>query len=109
MNEAWWARHREFIAEAHSRPEALIGPRESGHRMLLSQAVPGADLECQFSLQDASMRVSVSVLTLDGQQPSRDTFAWTVLSALAGDVDSSADVDNRVTITLHKQRSGTAQ
>jgi serine/threonine-protein kinase RsbW len=77
--------------------------------MLLSQAVPGADLECEFSLQDASMRVSVSVLTLDGQEPSRDTFAWTVLSALAGDVDSSADVDNRVTITLHKQRSGTSQ
>ena len=77
--------------------------------MLLSQAVPGADLECAFSLQDTSMRVSVSVLTLDGQEPSRDTFAWTVLSALAGDVDSHADVDNRVTITLHKQRSGTSQ
>ena len=77
--------------------------------MLLSQAGPGADLECQFSLQGASMRVSVSVLTLDGQEPSRDTFAWTVLSALAGDVDSDAGVDNRVTITLHKQRSGTSQ
>lgn len=77
--------------------------------MLLSQALPGADLECEFALQDASMRVSVSVLTLDGQEPSRDTFAWTVLSALAGDVDSNAGVDNRVTITLHKQRSGTSQ
>jgi len=77
--------------------------------MLLSQAVPGADLECEFSLRGNSMRVSVSVLTLDGQEPSRDTFAWTVLSALAGDVDSSAGVDNRVTITLHKQRSGTSQ
>ena len=77
--------------------------------MLLSQAVPGADLECEFSLRGTSMRVSVSVLTLDGQEPSRDTFAWTVLSALAGDVDSSAGVDNRVTITLHKQRSGTSQ
>ena len=77
--------------------------------MLLSQAVPGADLECDFSLRGNSMRVSVSVLTLDGQEPSRDTFAWTVLSALAGDVDSFAGVDNRVTITLHKQRSGTSQ
>ena len=77
--------------------------------MLLSQAVPGADLECEFSLRGNSMRVSVSVLTLDGQEPSRDTFAWTVLSALAGDVDSFAGVDNRVTITLHKQRSGTSQ
>ena len=77
--------------------------------MLLSQALPGGDLECQFALQDTSMRVSVSVLTLDGQEPSRDTFAWTVLSALAGDVDSSTDVDNRVTITLNKQRSGSSQ
>lgn len=76
--------------------------------MLLSQAVPGADLECAFALEAESMRVAVSVLTQDGQEPSRDTFAWTVLSALAGDVDSRADVDNRVTITLHKSRSGNA-
>ena len=74
--------------------------------MLLTQAVPGADLECQFALEADSMRVAVSVLTLDGQQPSRDTFAWTVLSALAGAVDSSGDVDNRVTITLLKRRTG---
>jgi serine/threonine-protein kinase RsbW len=77
--------------------------------MLLTQAVPGADLECQFALGSDSMRISVSVLTQDGQQPSRDTFAWTVLSALAGEVDSSADVENRVTIALLKRRGGTAQ
>src|SRR5947209_9019890 len=75
--------------------------------MLLAQALPGADLDCEFKLDDASIKVAVSVLTVDGQQPSRDTFAWTVLSALAGAVDSSADVDNRVTITLLKRRSGT--
>jgi serine/threonine-protein kinase RsbW len=74
--------------------------------MLLTQAVAGADLECQFALEADSIRVGVSVLTTDGQQPSRDTFAWTVLSALAGEVDSSADVDNRITITLLKHRSG---
>jgi serine/threonine-protein kinase RsbW len=74
--------------------------------MLLAQAVPGADLECAFELDDAAMRVSVSVLTRDGQEPSRDTFAWTVLSALAGQVNSRADVDNRVTIELVKQRTG---
>src|SRR5437763_825492 len=77
--------------------------------MLLAQAVPGADLDCTFTLSGDSIRVSVSVLTLDGQQPSRDTFAWTVLSALAGEVDSEADVDDRVTITLLKRRSGTAR
>ena len=77
--------------------------------MLLTQAVPGADLECRFALESDSMRVGVSVLTLDGQEPSRDTFAWTVLAALAGEVDSTAGVDNRVTITLLKRRSGTSR
>jgi serine/threonine-protein kinase RsbW len=77
--------------------------------MLLTQALPGADLECRFALESDSMRVGVSVLTLDGQEPSRDTFAWTVLAALAGEVDSSAGVDNRVTITLLKRRSGSSR
>jgi serine/threonine-protein kinase RsbW len=77
--------------------------------MLLTQAVPGADLECQFALQSDNMRISVSVLTQDGEEPSRETFAWTVLSALAGEVDSRSEVDNRVTITLTKQRSGTTK
>ena len=77
--------------------------------MLLTQAVPGADLECTFGLDGDSMRIAVAVLTVDGIEPSRDTFAWTVLSALAGDVDSAADGANRVTITLLKRRSGTAR
>src|ERR1700733_4297244 len=66
--------------------------------MLLPQAQPNAEITCEFVLDDGSIDVGVSVLTVDGQQPSRDTFAWTVLSALAGDVDSSADGDRRVTI-----------
>ena len=73
--------------------------------MLLSSAVPGADLECEFELSTDAIRVSVTVLTLDGQAPSRDTFAWTVLSALAGGVDSSVDSDSRVTIELQKRRA----
>src|SRR5437763_10149562 len=56
--------------------------------MLLANAVGGADLECEFELQPDLIRVSVSVLTTDGRPPPRDTFAWTVLSALAGQVDS---------------------
>jgi serine/threonine-protein kinase RsbW len=74
--------------------------------MLLPQARPDADLRCEFVVEQTSILVAVSVLTIDGQQPSRDTFAWTVLSALAGDVDSSADADRRVTITLRKHGSG---
>ena len=72
--------------------------------MLLAQAVPGVDLECEFELAADTITVSVSVMTLDGQQPSRDTFAWTVLSALAGEVDSRVDTENRVTIELQKRR-----
>ncbi|HWG61551.1 MAG TPA: anti-sigma factor [Streptosporangiaceae bacterium] len=82
--------------------------------MLLPQAVPGAEVRCEFELHGASevnrgaITVSVSVYTRDGEEPSRDTFAWTVLSALAGEVESSSDVDNRVTITLHKAGSGSS-
>ena len=73
--------------------------------MLLTQAVAGADLECTFELTPDAIAVAVSVLTVDGEQPSRDTFAWTVLTALAGEVDSSVDGDNRVTLSLRKHRA----
>jgi len=73
--------------------------------MLLPQAVPGADLECRFELTDDVIDVRVGVLTLDGQQPSRDTFAWTVLTALAGEVDSTVEPDDRVVLTLRKHRA----
>jgi serine/threonine-protein kinase RsbW len=72
--------------------------------MLLAQAVPGADLECSFELTGDAIAVAVTVLTLSGEQPSRDTFAWTVLTALAGEVDSSVDAEERVTISLRKRR-----
>jgi len=72
--------------------------------MLLVQAVPGADLECSFELTSDAIRVTVTVPTLDGKQPSRDTFAWTVLTALAGEVDSSVDADRLVTLVLRKRR-----
>jgi serine/threonine-protein kinase RsbW len=73
--------------------------------MLLVQAIGGADLECRFELTADAITVAVSVLTSDGEQPSRDTFAWTVLTALAGEVDSAVDADNRVTLTLHKRKA----
>jgi len=75
--------------------------------MLLAQAVPGTDLTCEFELTDDAMSIGVSVLTVDGRQPSRDTFAWTVLSSLAGDVDAEVGVDDRVTVVLQKRRGQT--
>jgi serine/threonine-protein kinase RsbW len=76
--------------------------------MLLAQAVPGTDLTSEFELNDDAMSISVSVLTVDGLEPSRDTFAWTVLSSLAGDVDASVGVDDRVTIVMNKRRGKTS-
>ena len=72
--------------------------------MLLSQAIPGTNLECAFDLGAEDMTITVSVTAAEPQVPARDTFAWTVLSALAGEVDSSADVENKVTISLTKHR-----
>jgi serine/threonine-protein kinase RsbW len=72
--------------------------------MLLAQAVPGTDLECEFELTGDAMRIAVSVLTVDGREPSRDTFAWTVLSSLAGDVDAYVGADDKVSVVLQKHR-----
>jgi serine/threonine-protein kinase RsbW len=73
--------------------------------LLLLSAVPGADLDCEFELADDELRVTVSVQTLDGAKPERDSFAWTVLSALAGEVDSRVDAQSRVSIDLVKRRA----
>jgi serine/threonine-protein kinase RsbW len=74
--------------------------------ILLQQAVPGSILSCEFRLIGDSLRVTVSAPTTDGKAPERDTFAWTVLSALAGEVDSFVAEDNTVSISLHKKRGG---
>lgn len=72
--------------------------------MLLAVAVPDAALRCRFTLGADSLRVAVTAPTVDGRAPARDTFAWTVLSALAGDVEASVDSDAHLTISLHKTR-----
>ena len=75
--------------------------------MLLPRAAEGAALECTFELKPAELDIAVSLATNDGVLPSRDTFAWTVLTALAGEVDATAD-GPVVTITMAK-RSSTAE
>ncbi|HVB42446.1 MAG TPA: anti-sigma factor [Streptosporangiaceae bacterium] len=72
--------------------------------MLLGQAIPGSGLECRFKLAEDTMTVSVSVSCLAPRLPAGDTFAWTVLSALAGSVDAQVGPGDRVTIVLRKSR-----
>jgi len=72
--------------------------------MVLSQAIPGSSLECVFSLGQDEMTVSVSVRCVAPRVPAGDTFAWTVLSALAGSVDAQVGPGDVLTIVLRKCR-----
>ena len=72
--------------------------------MLLAQAIPGSSLECSFALGPDNMTISVSVPSLNPRPPSGDTFAWTVLSALAGNVAAQAGPGDRLTIVMRKSR-----
>ena len=73
--------------------------------MLLPSAIETAQLCCRFRLDPATLEVTVSIPTPRGQLPERDTFSWTVLSALAGEVDAGFDDDRQVWIRLRKRRS----
>src|ERR1700746_552612 len=68
--------------------------------MLLAQAIPGTDLECVFELGIDQVTITVSVVAAHPEEPARDTFAWTVLSALAGSVDSRLDTAGRAFLAL---------
>jgi serine/threonine-protein kinase RsbW len=72
--------------------------------MLLPQAIPGSNLQCAFDLGTDEMTITVSVVAAQPRKPARDTFAWTVLSALAGTVDSQLGPDDQVAIVLRKRR-----
>ena len=70
--------------------------------LLLPDAVPDAHLNCSFTLSPGSLAVTVTVPSRTGRVPRRNTFAWTVLTALAGEVDASVGKDGLVSVTLRK-------
>jgi serine/threonine-protein kinase RsbW len=72
--------------------------------MLLNQAVPGGGLECRFRLGQDTMTISVSVRSAAPTAPASDSFAWTVLCALAGSVNAEVGPGQLLTITLRKSR-----
>ncbi|HUR73898.1 MAG TPA: anti-sigma factor [Sporichthya sp.] len=76
--------------------------------MLLAQVVDDTELYCRFTLAAPTLTVEVMAPTRDGRVPARDTFAWTVLSALAGEVTATVDSDQHLTITLRKTAEGAA-
>jgi serine/threonine-protein kinase RsbW len=72
--------------------------------MLLSQAIPGSHLDCGFMLGQDAMTIRVSVRCLAPRVPADDTFAWTVLTALAGSVDAQVGPGDALSIVLRKSR-----
>jgi len=74
--------------------------------MLLQHNLPRTSLTCRFDLAPAELAITVSAPTADGRAPAKDTFAWTVLTALAGQVEATTQGDNVVAITMVKQRGG---
>ena len=76
--------------------------------LLLPDAVRDAELTCLFSLSAEALSVTVSVPSRSGRVPRRNTFAWTVLTALAGEVDATVDSAGTVSVTLLKHRGGRA-
>jgi serine/threonine-protein kinase RsbW len=72
--------------------------------MLLAQAAPDASLECDFTLEGNSISIAVSARCQQPRPPARDTFAWTVLSALAGNADAWVGPGDKVTVLLRKVR-----
>jgi serine/threonine-protein kinase RsbW len=71
--------------------------------LLLPDAVPGSAMTCLFALSDRSLAVTVRVPSRTGRVPRRNTFAWTVLTALAGDVETDVAEDGTVSVTLLKR------
>lgn len=71
--------------------------------MLLPLAPSSSTMHCSFQLHTDILDVVVSVPAAQTHLPSRDSFSWTVLSALAGEVHSRTD-EGRVSIMLRKQR-----
>lgn len=75
--------------------------------LLLPQATLGSELACGFVVEQDCLTVEVTALSPEPREPSRDGFAWTVLTALASEVDARTD-DEAVTLTLTRRREGSA-
>jgi serine/threonine-protein kinase RsbW len=74
--------------------------------LLLSDATPESDLDVRFT-PDApdGMRVEMTAPTVHGRSLERDSFTWTVLTALVDEVVATVSADRNLTISLAVHRS----
>lgn len=59
--------------------------------MLLEHADEGSDLVCRFHLSPGALVISLSVAAAITPVPDLDSFAWQVLTTLAGTADMESD------------------
>ena len=74
--------------------------------LLLAEVASSSELNCLYTLSPLALSVTVSAPSRSGKLPRRHTFAWTVLTALAGEVDATISEDGILSINLLKRRSG---
>ena len=74
--------------------------------LLLGDATPGANLTCLYTLRPELLVIRVSTTTEGGRLPRQHTFAWTVLTSLAGEVETESTATGAVAIILRKRRGG---
>ncbi len=76
--------------------------------ILLTRAGDGSDLRCRFHLTSDDLTVVVQVRPAALTVPSREGFAWTLLSALAASVDIAVIEEDQLAITLVQRRPGSS-
>ncbi len=69
--------------------------------LVLTQLSADDQLECAVTLSSDAIAVVVSGTAEDARTPRRDTFAWTVLTALVDEVDAQLD-GGRISVILRK-------
>lgn len=74
--------------------------------LLLSDAPEGADLHVDFT-PDApdGLRVAMTAATIHGRSLQRDSFTWTVLTALVDEVVATVSASRDLTVSLAVHRS----
>ncbi|WP_110182608.1 anti-sigma factor [Nocardioides solisilvae] len=67
--------------------------------MVLPEADPDSDLTCRFFLDPHAMAIEISVQSSHPPESDTDSFAWQVLSTLAGETEVYSD-DGQLTVRL---------
>lgn len=70
---------------------------------LVLDAPADSEVSCIFEIRGTDLDVQVSAPSLSGAPPARDTFSWTVLTALVDEVTATVD-SGRVSLVLHISR-----